>query len=76
MRPPVAQFALPGAQELLIIVMIFAMIAVPVVGIAMVIKFLTGNDSANDERIDELEREVEELREESSSPDRTPDGRD
>ncbi|SFS01788.1 hypothetical protein SAMN05216559_2547 [Halomicrobium zhouii] len=70
MYPPIAQFGIPGAQELLIILMIFGMLAIPVVGIALVIKYLTGNDSETDERIAELEREVEELRAADSKSDR------
>lgn len=65
MFPPLLQVGLPGSQELAIILFIsLFFLAIPVLLIAALVKFLTGNDSENDERIAELEREVEELREE------------
>ena len=69
MAPILLQIGIPGAQELVIVVMIFAMLAVPVVAVALLVRYLTGSDSANGERISELEREVEELREERETRD-------
>ncbi|MFC7139593.1 hypothetical protein ACFQMA_07045 [Halosimplex aquaticum] len=56
---------IPGATELLIVLMVFAFF----VGIAGGIVFLVRRfgDSGKDQRIDELEQQVEELREERDS---------
>lgn len=71
MLPAVAQLGVPGAQELLIVVMIFLMLAVPVAIVAAAVKYFVGNDSTDEaetaalrERVASLEREVERLREE------------
>ncbi|MCU4801094.1 preprotein translocase subunit TatA [Halobacteria archaeon HArc-gm2] len=69
----VFQVGLPGVQELIIILLNFIILAGLVGGLIVVVKRLTGNDSKSDERIAELEREVEELREERGTGTDEPD---
>lgn len=61
---PALQIGLPGTQELVIIVMIFLFLLIPLVviavAVALLLRFVSGDDEQ--ERIEELEREVEDLR--------------
>ncbi|MCU4801093.1 preprotein translocase subunit TatA [Halobacteria archaeon HArc-gm2] len=74
------QVGIPGTQEILIILLILIVLVAPAVVVVLValgvLRLWQGDSTSNEERIAELEREVEELREESSSTDGTPDGRD
>ncbi len=68
------QVGIPGSQELVIILFIGVFfVAIPVLLIGALVKYLTGDDSGAEERIDELEREVEELREERGTTAGEPD---
>lgn len=77
MPSTIAQIGVPGLQELIIVLLISLLIfGVPIALVVVFIWNKRGADSATEERVAELEREVESLREESSSPDGTSDGRD
>jgi len=57
------QIGLPGVQELFIILLIFLLLAVPFAAVvALLVLYRRSSGSAADERIEELEREVAELR--------------
>jgi membrane protein implicated in regulation of membrane protease activity len=74
MQSVALQIGLPGTQELVIVLFIgLFFLAIPVLLVAALVKFLTGNDSETDERIAELEREVEQLREERGTAPGEPD---
>ncbi|WP_372480400.1 preprotein translocase subunit TatA [Halomicrobium sp. HM KBTZ05] len=64
------QIGLPGTQELVIVFLILIMLAAPillVVGlVVLLLRWLSGDDET-DERVAELEREVERLRHQQSS---------
>ncbi|WP_026190258.1 hypothetical protein [Halomicrobium katesii] len=57
------QLGLPGTQELIIVLLIFVLFAAPVVVAAALAigYFRRSSDDGTDERIAELEREVDEL---------------
>ncbi len=65
------QLGLPGTQELIIVLLIFVLLTAPVVVAAgLAIRyFRRSSDDGTDERIAELEREVDELRKQQSSAD-------
>lgn len=62
MFAPVFSGGLPGAPELIVIVMMFLLMAVPVVGIVLLVAYLANRGGDESERIAELEAEVESLR--------------
>ncbi|MFC5279849.1 preprotein translocase subunit TatA [Halorubrum rubrum] len=57
-----AQFGVPGGPELLIILLVLLLLGVPVVAVAAAAVLLFRGRSDRDERIAELEAEVERLR--------------
>jgi sec-independent protein translocase protein TatA len=57
-----AQFGVPGGPELLIILLVLLLLGVPVVAVAAAGVLLFRGRSDRDERIAELEAEVERLR--------------
>jgi len=62
-----APLQIPGAIELAVILLIFLILAVPIVALVLAIRWYRGRpdtDDATEERIEELEAEVAELKSE------------
>ena len=66
------QFGFPGAIEIIVLLLILAFLAVPVVLVVALVKYLTG-PGEREERIEELEREVARLREDRETAARSDD---
>jgi|GEM_PF-1942233 len=71
------QVGIPGTQEILIILLILIVLVAPAVVVVLValgvLRLWQSDSTSNDERIAELEREVEELREERGTGTDEPD---
>jgi len=71
------QIGLPGTQEMIIVLLIFVLFTVPIVVAAgLAIRyFRRSSDDETDERVAELEREVERLQHQQSSAESDDDER-
>ncbi|SFS01782.1 hypothetical protein SAMN05216559_2546 [Halomicrobium zhouii] len=71
------QVGIPGTQEILIIFLILIVLVAPAVVVVLValgvLRLWRGDSTSDEERIAELEREVEELREERGTATTKPD---
>ena len=61
------QLGIPGTQELIIILLMLFFFVIPVGLAVLVVVYLLRRRSGNDERVAELEWEVEQLREERAT---------
>ncbi|MCU4801092.1 preprotein translocase subunit TatA [Halobacteria archaeon HArc-gm2] len=75
MPSTIAQIGIPGFQELIIVLLISLLIfGIPIALIVVFIRRKRAADAATEERVAELEREVEELRAADSESDRASGG--
>lgn len=75
LRHPLLQFGLPGGPEILIILLMLLMMMLPVALVVLIVLgvlHLTG--SRGDDRVEELERRVDELQRELEAERATDDG--
>lgn len=76
MLPVAFQIGLPGTLELMIVLLSLFFFVIPAGIIGLIVVYLLRRESGNDERVEELEREVEQLREEraESNAESPPEG--